>query len=122
MYIDYIHILMRNLLDQLIDNTRENARITGEQQKNIKHYRSILINQIDYILQNIFGLDSDRDYEIINQGSYATFTQIYIPDNTDFDIDIGINFNSNTISNVPENPQHLRDILFAYIDTNPIIK
>lgn len=113
---------MKNRLDVLIDNTYENVRLTGDQQQKIAEFRTLLIEYIEKILKNA-GLTKNIDYEIMNQGSYATHTQIVVPynDNLDFDVDIGINFfNKKFIGK--KKPQTIRNYLYSCLIKEPLIE
>lgn len=70
-------------LNEIVNNVHKNCHITAEQKSELSNHR----NKIkDCLEKNFSGI------EILNQGSYATSTQIY--GDEDLDIDIGIIFNT----------------------------
>lgn len=70
-----------NFLDTLVTNIYDNCKLSQDDRSNLSLYRNVIINILKEKFINV---------EIINQGSYATFTQIIT--NDDLDVDIGIVF------------------------------
>lgn len=68
-------------LDGLIKNIHDNCKMSQDDRSLISVYRKLIIEILEEHYSNI---------EIINQGSYATFTQITT--SSDLDVDIGIVF------------------------------
>jgi hypothetical protein len=97
---------MSTFLDELMNNACNNVKLHGHE----KNYLSKCKNYLIDIIKDLLG--HKYDIEIINQGSYATHTQIYVSSDTDFDIDIGILF-----KNIQHNitPHMLRNVIYKLL-------
>src|SRR5947207_3265917 len=96
-----------NYLDYLIMNTYKNTRIRQFQLEKISEHRKKLVD----ILHNI--LDKKFNYYLLNQGSYATRTQVNMVGGKDFDVDVGIVFR---VKDNKSNPNTIRKYICSLLN------
>jgi len=92
-------------------NACDNVRLCRDEIHLLSTYKNILKERIIYLLEM-----KGYHIQIINQGSYATFTQYYISDKTDFDVDIGVVFLN--LYRFLE-PNYLRKLVYDILQVDP---